>query len=104
MNKPIPKQLQRCIDCGDFDKAARQLSASYLLMTIAMDYFDTGCDFLEKHGVIAQALKREKNAIAKRFNDFYRLFKSMIPIDKQQDFNQDWSELSEIIEKFIFKN
>ena len=104
MNKSIPKQLQRCIDCGDFDKAARRISASYLIMTIAMDYFDAGCDFFEKHGVIAQLLKREKNSIARHFNEFYRLFKEMITEDKQQDFNQDWSELSEVIEKFIFKN
>mgnify|MGYP003287662521 CR=1 FL=1 len=104
MSKPIPKQIQRAIDCGDFDKAARHLSASYLLMTLTMDYFDMGCEILEKHGVIAQLLKREKNAIARHFNEFYRLFKEMTPEWGQQNFNEDWSELSEIIEKFIFKN
>lgn len=102
--KQIPKQLQRAIDCGDFDRAARRISASYLLETMAMDNFEIGCDILEKHGVIAQQLKREKNAIAKHFDEFYRLFKTMIPEDKQQLFNEDWSELSELIEKFNFKN
>lgn len=102
--KTIPKQLQRAIDCGDFDRAARRFSASYLLMTITMDYFDTGSEILEKHGVVAQQLKREKNAIAKHFDEFYRLFKAMIPEDKQQLFNEDWSELSDLIENFINKN
>jgi hypothetical protein len=103
--KPIPKQLQRAIDCGDFDRAARYLSASYLLMTITMDYFDIGCEILEKHGVIEQLLKREKNAIARHFNEFYRLFKEMITEEEQQQhFNEDWSELSELIENFINKN
>lgn len=101
MSKPIPKQIQRAIDCGDFDRAARHLSASYLLMTLTMDYFDMGCEILEKHGVIAQALKREKNAIARHFNEFYRLFKTMITEENQQHFNEDWSVLSTLIEKFI---
>jgi hypothetical protein len=99
--KPIPKQIQKAIDCGDFDRAARYLSASYLLMTITMDYFDMGCEILEKHGVIAQLLKREKNAIARHFSEFYRLFKTMITEENQQLFNEDWSELSTLIENFI---
>ena len=99
--KPIPKQLQRCIDCGDFDKAAHQLSAAYLLATVMNVYFETGCDILEKHDVIARDLKMQYKGILKHFDAFYRLFKSMTPPDKQMLFNEDYETLIATIEKFL---
>lgn len=99
--KPITKQLQRAIDSGDLDIAAKYLSAGYLIQTIAMDNLEMGIDILAKHGLVNFELKREKNAISKHFDEFCRLFNAMIPEDKQQLFNEDWSELSNLIDNFL---
>lgn len=101
MSKPIPKQIQRAIDSGDLDIAAKYLSASYLMQTIAMDNLEMGLDILAKHGLVNYELKREKNAISKHFDEFCRFFTKMIDKGNQKLVYEDWSELSTLIDNFL---
>ena len=95
------QQIKRAIDCGDLDIAAKYLSAGYLIQTIAMDNLEMGIDILAKHGLVNFELKREKNAIAKHFDEFCRFFTKMIDKDNQKLVYEDWSELSTLIDNFL---
>jgi hypothetical protein len=104
MQKPIPPQLQRAIAYGTFEKISRDLSAAYLLMSIAVKYMDNATDALELYGLLTHTLKREFKATDFHFDRFHSAFFKMVKADrKESDFNEDYDKLVKMIEQFIEK-
>lgn len=102
--KQIPPQLQRAIADGTFDKISRDLSAAYLLMSIAVKYMDNATDALELYGLLTHTLKREFNATDFHFDRFHSAFFKMCETKEQQSaFIEDYDKLVKIIEQFIEK-
>lgn len=102
MKKPIPKQLQRAIENGEFDVAARNMSAAFILMSVGIRYMDKAIAIIERNGLFSQNIKRYYKAVDFNFDRLNDSFFKLIQADqKEKVFSEDYDRLYKIINDFI---
>lgn len=94
MNNP---RVQKLIECGDAEKAAKLYSMAYLLQSVGNAYREEADEILRKHGMMMFNIKRTANMLTKAFDQYNHVLNSMIPgADERKDLVEDY----EIMEEF----
>ena len=87
---------------ADSDTAARQLSAAYLLFTVANQYVEEANELIEKHHLLRKKIKTTANNLMQSFEPFHKEMSSMIGSkDNAHLFCNDSTLLREIIDVFL---
>lgn len=64
---------------GDAERAARLLSASYLLFTEANHYAEAAVELMTRHHIVRKKVKTTANNLMQSFDSFDKEMRSMIP-------------------------
>lgn len=87
---------------GDADTAARQLSAAYLLFTVANHYVEQASELIEKHHLLRKKIKTTANNLTQSFEPFNKEMSSMIGNrENAYTFCNDTTLLTEILDVFL---
>ena len=94
--------VQQFKESGDADRAARLLSAAYLLFTIGNQYAEETVELMQKHHIVRKKVKTTANNLMQSFEPFNKEMSSMIGSkDNAHLFCNDSTLLREIIDVFL---
>ena len=99
----VMRQLeQQFKESGDADRAARLLSAAYLLFTIGNQYAEETVELMQKHHIVRKKVKTTANNLMQSFNAFDKEMQSMVSSGEYANrFCNESSLLREVIDVFI---
>lgn len=94
--------VQQFKESGDADRAARLLSAAYLLFTIGNQYAEETVELMQKHHIVRKKVKTTANNLMQSFNAFDKEMQSMVSSGEYANrFCNESSLLREVIDVFI---
>ena len=99
----VMRQLvQQFKESGDADRAARLLSAAYLLFTIGNQYAEETVELMQKHHIVRKKVKTTANNLMLSFEAFDKEMQSMVSSGEYANrFCNESSLLREVIDVFI---
>lgn len=87
---------------GDANRAARLLSAAYLLFTIGNQYAEETVELMNKHHIVRKKVKTTTNNLMQSFEAFDKEMQSMVSNGEYANrFCNESSLLREVIDVFI---
>ena len=99
----VMRQLvQQFKESGNADRAARLLSAAYLLFTIGNQYAEETVELMQKHHIVRKKVKTTANNHMQSFDAFDKEMQSMVSSGEYANrFCNESSLLREVIDVFI---
>lgn len=98
-------RVRKFVESGDEERASILISMAYILMSVANAYTEEANELMDKHGLILYNVKHTANKLAKSFDTYHNILKTMLPgRDEKDAFVEDFSILQEITDFMLEHN
>lgn len=88
--------VRRFLASGDADRAARLVSMSYLLYSLANAYQEDANELMARHGMALSNVRWSERQLAQSFERYNRFVKSMIAgLDEKRELSDDFQMLQD---------
>lgn len=86
---------------ADLERLDAHLSATYLLMSLAIDHFERATDILNKYDLCARELKQAVNGVEHSFDRVEHYYRSILGIGNAKAFAEDFYKYAEQIDEML---
>ena len=85
----------------DMESVNRHFSATYLMLSLAMNHFEQGIEILEQYGLTEHEIKRSLNIIEKQFDKLDNEYRKLVTDKGSKTFVEDYEDLLKRFDKIL---
>lgn len=85
----------------DMENVNRHFSATYLMLSLAMNHFEQGVEILEQYGLTEHEIKRSLNIIEKQFDKLDNEYRKLVTDKGSKTFVEDYEDLLKRFDKIL---
>ena len=85
----------------DMENVNRHFSATYLMLSLAMNHFEQGIEILEQYGLTEHEIKRSLNIIEKQFDKLDNEYRKLVTDKGSKTFVEDYEDLLKRFDKIL---
>ena len=79
----------------------RHFSATYLMISLAVNHFEQGIEILEQYALTEHQIKRSLNIIEKQFDKLDYEYRKLVTDKGSKTFNEDYEDLMKRFDKLL---
>ncbi len=79
----------------------RHFSATYLMISLAVNHFEQGIEILEQYGLTEHEIKRSLNVIEKQFDKLDNEYRKLVTDKGSKTFIEDYEDLMKRFDKLL---